>query len=173
MTAAPGAPHAAAEAAGSFGPTASSAGRTRRPEATPAELGAWGAIVAKIRAVHPPLGAVYEHAVPLEMNAERVLLGYDAESLLATQASEPEALELLRREVRAHFGPTTQVAIDLSTRRGDGERTLASIESDRRRKATAAARSAVEQHPLVREAIAVFGAELRDVRLPKLEEEAG
>ena len=47
----------------------------------------------------------------------RVVVGFEpSAAFLAARASEPEALEELTREVRAHFGAPTQVALDLSAR---------------------------------------------------------
>jgi hypothetical protein len=73
----------------------------------------------------------------------------------------------LTREVRAHFGAATQVALDLTTTRSlVGMTTIASVELEKRRAEIAKARGAVERNPLVAEIIELFGAELRDVRLP-------
>lgn len=131
-----------------------------------ADLVTWRAILARVRSQRAPLASIYEHAVPVEITAERVLLGYQAEDFLSSQASEPEALELLQQEARAHFGAPTTVALDLSPRH-QGIATVASLDAAERKAAEARARAAVAEHPLVREAIRVFGAELREVRLPR------
>jgi hypothetical protein len=138
----------------------------------PANLDTWRAIVNRVRAVRAPLASVLEHAVPLEVTAERVLLGFESTSFLGAQASEPEAMDLLRREARAHFGADTVVALDLSLRVAGTATavTMAAIDAEERKDALAKARGAVEQHPLVQKAIALFGAELREVRLPGGEE---
>jgi len=118
-----------------------------------------------VRAQHPAVAAVLEHGVPVEMNAERVLVAYAPDSFLGAQASEPEALDLLTREVRAHFRASTRVGLDLS-RRAKGP-SVATMNADERNKKLAEARASVEGHPLVKEAIRVLGAELREVRLPQ------
>ena len=102
----------------------------------------------------------------MQVNAENVVLAYDAQDLLASQATDAEALDLLTREVRAHFGTATNVALDLSTRSLAGMNTVAREEAGKKRLELAAARELVQNHPLVREAISLFGAELREVRLP-------
>lgn len=84
----------------------------------------------------------------------------------AERAREPEALEALTRAVRAHFGAPTQVVLEVAVKAAPGVRTVASLEAEGRRAELAAARAAVEAHPLVQEAIRVFGAELCDVKLP-------
>jgi DNA polymerase-3 subunit gamma/tau len=130
------------------------------------DLEAWRAILERIRAVRPPLASIFEHAVPLDIRPERVTLGYPQDSLLGAQAAEAEALDLLRKEARAHFGAATQVALDVSHKPAQGAVTVAAIDAEKRRLATAEARAAVERHPLVRFAVEELGAELREVRLP-------
>jgi alkylated DNA repair dioxygenase AlkB len=47
-----------------------------------------------------------------------------------------------------------------------GVRTVAAVDAEHREQGLAKARQAVEQHPLVQEAMRLFGAQLREVRLP-------
>jgi hypothetical protein len=111
------------------------------------------------------MASVLEHAIPLEVRKERVLLGYEQNDLMGIQAAEPESLDVLKRAVSAHFGTSVPVALDRSLRAPQGA-SVHSIDAAKRREENQAARAAVEKHPLVQEAIALFGAELRDVRLP-------
>ncbi len=131
----------------------------------PPDLEAWRAILERVRAARPALASVLEHAAPVEVRAERVLLGYAPGDFLGAQASEEESALLLQREVRAHFGAATKVELDLSMRT-PVVASVATIDDARRKEALAKARAEVENHPLVQHAIAIFGAELREVRLP-------
>ena len=81
-------------------------------------------------------------------------------------ASEPDALEALTRAARAHFGAPTQVVLEPTARTASGVRTVAAIDAERRVADLASARAAVQAHPLVQEAIRLFGAQLREVKLP-------
>jgi hypothetical protein len=47
---------------------------------------------------------------------------------------------------------------------------IASIDAAKRKQALVEARAAVAKHPLVLKAIAIFDAELRDIRLPPQED---
>jgi len=118
-----------------------------------------------VRASRPALASVLEHAAPIEVRAERVLLGYAPGDFLGTQAADEEAAMLLQRAVRAHFGAATKVELDLSMRAAPVA-SVASIDDAKKKAALAAARAAVENHPLVKKAIQIFGAELREVRIP-------
>jgi hypothetical protein len=127
----------------------------------------WRAILDRLRQSRPALASVFEHAYALETTASRVVVGFDAgAAFLGARASEPEALEALTREVRAHFGAPTQVALDLSARPAAGAKTVASVDAERRTAELAKARAAVESHPIVQEAVRLFGAQVRDVKLP-------
>jgi DNA polymerase-3 subunit gamma/tau len=134
------------------------------PEPQSPALDTWRIILERVRAAKPSLASVFERGVPVEVTAQRVLLGFPPDSFLGAQAADAEALDVLTREVRAHFAAATEVALDLSLKTAGP--TVASIDAERHREAVAAARAAVEKHPLVAAAIAILGAELKDVRLP-------
>ena len=110
------------------------------------------------------VAAVFEQGVPLEVSAQRVLIGYQTGSFEGAQASEPEAMDLLQREARAYFSADTKVALDLTARAGT---TVAMLDAAQRKAELAKAQAAAQAHPLVQKAIALFGAELKDIRLPE------
>ena len=113
------------------------------------------------------MASFFEHALPLEVTPARVVVAFDGNAAFqAERAREPEALEALTRAVHAHFGAPTQVVLEVSAKAAPGVRTVAALEAEKRSKELAAARAAVEGHPLVKEAIRLFGAELCDVKLP-------
>jgi hypothetical protein len=74
--------------------------------------------------------------------------------------------------VRAHFRKTTHVTLDLTARTAPVSHpaTVASIDAAKRRETADKARTAVKAHPLVVEAMRLFGAELREVRIREDEE---
>jgi DNA polymerase-3 subunit gamma/tau len=135
------------------------------------ELDVWREILDRVHAVRPALASVLQHAVPIELRPARTVVGFESGAgFFAARASEPDALEILTREVRAHFGAPTQVVLDVSATPTSGLRTVASIDAERRSEALAKARAAVENHPLVQQAVRLFGATVRDVKLPSGEQ---
>jgi hypothetical protein len=142
------------------------------PAAQPAtstepDLAAWRLILERLRLSRPGLASIFEHGIPIEVGKARVLVGFEpGAAFLGARASEPEALEALTREIRAHFAAPTQVALDLSAKPVSGVRTLAAINAEARAAELAKARAAVEGHPVVQEAIRLFGAQVREVKLP-------
>jgi len=127
-------------------------------------LEAWRAILERIRAERSPLASVLEHASPISFSADRVVLGYDAQSFFAAQATEASAVELLTRQVRAHFGASTPVAFDLTAGPRSGP-SIAVLDTEDRKRRLEEARRSVAEHPLVKAAQEILGAELRDVRV--------
>jgi len=130
------------------------------------DLIAWRAILDLVRAKRPPLASVLEHGVPVEVNRSRIVLGYVPDDLLGAHASEPESIAHLGRAAKEHFGAAVDVRVDAKYR-GARAGSVHAIDSAERRAEIAKARTAVEQHPLVRDVIRLFDAELRDVRLPE------
>jgi hypothetical protein len=131
------------------------------------ELEAWRSIVEGVRRVRAPLASILEHAVPLRVGPDAVVIGFEANAaFLCARASDPEALDAWTRVVRAHFGTPTRVEVQPSSGIS-GAPTLAAIAAERRSADLAQRRTAVESHPLVRAAVQIFDAQLRDVRLPK------
>ena len=66
--------------------------------------------------------------------------------------------------MRDHFGAPTPVAFNL-TAATKGIASVAALDSEDHRARLEAARRAVAEHPLVKAAVEILGAELRDVRL--------
>jgi DNA polymerase-3 subunit gamma/tau len=127
-------------------------------------LDAWRAVLGRIRAQRAPLASILEHASPIAFSAERVVLGYEPGSFLAAQATEASHVELLTKHVREYFGTVTPVAFDL-TAGPKANASIATLDTEERKVRLEQARRAVAEHPLVRAAIDILGAELKDVRV--------
>jgi DNA polymerase-3 subunit gamma/tau len=163
---APSAPAPAAAHAQGSAPDAWQTVATASPSASPA-MSAWRAVITRLRETQAAFASFFEHALPLEITASRVVVGFEVNAAFqASRAAEPEAMEALTRAVRAHFGAPTQVLLEAGAKTSPAARTLASLDAERRSADLAAARAAVEAHPLVQEAIRVFGAPVCDVKLP-------
>jgi DNA polymerase-3 subunit gamma/tau len=128
----------------------------------------WRAILDKVRAGDPGLASALEHAVPVEVSRTRVLLGFAQDDFLGHHASEEASIAKLVKAVHAHFGASVPVHID-TKHRGGKVGSVHAIDSAERRAEIAKARAAVEEHPIVREIVRLFDAELRDIKLPEKE----
>lgn len=137
------------------------------PDTAPPELAVLRQIVERVRDEKPGVACVLEHGVPLEVNETRVILAFEPQSFLSLQASEPEAVEALQKAARAHFSETTKVMLDVSATNPDILRrhTIVAVDEALRVRRIAAARARIEEHALVKAAIDIFGAELRDIKI--------
>jgi hypothetical protein len=132
-------------------------------------LAVFRGILRRVAESHPALASVFEHAAVRELTKTRAVLGFAAESFAGAQAKEPEALEVITRAVRAHFGAPTEVVLDLSAQRASGGTVAVAVAAERKQ-ITEKAKAAAAGHPLVVEALRVFNAELVEVRLREEEE---
>lgn len=147
----------------------SAEGRFAAPSMATGSLGAdgfaaWRSIVDTLRAQNGRIASFYDHAVPLHVDAERIVLGFDADYVFAEHAMEPAARDLLIASARRHFGRSPAVTFERAASRSG---TIAQAENAEKRARTDAARRSIAEHPLVTAAIELLGAELKDVRLPQ------
>ncbi|WP_437914519.1 DNA polymerase III subunit gamma/tau [Sorangium sp. So ce302] len=134
------------------------------PSMSAEDLATWRAVIAAVRVQRPALASVLEHAAVLELTPTRVALGYEANSFLSGQATEPASRDLLARVLGSHFGAPAELVFETITR-GSAGPSLAQVETAERKARIEAAKRAVADHPLVTAAIELLGAELKDVRL--------
>ncbi len=125
----------------------------------------WRRIVGELRTENAARASIFEHARLLEVSLERIRVAYEPNSFLAAQALEPEAQRELARAVKR--AAARDIAVDVGVMRVDSTvRSLAEIEGDKRRAELEALRQKTLNHPLVRAAIEVLGAEVKDVIFP-------
>lgn len=126
--------------------------------------------VARVREENAALAAHLEHAGPLELTEEKLVLGYEDGAFSALSAMQPEHEGLLARAAAATLGEGVAVVLDTTVDPDKIPMSVAALDAEARRKALEAARLAVANHPLVKLALEVFEADLRDVKLPQVAE---
>jgi DNA polymerase-3 subunit gamma/tau len=150
------------------------------PEATPVPTSVvtestavvtWRAILAEIKKTRPAVAATLELAAPTVITRERIVLGFEPGSFEDGRAGETDAKNVLTEMAKKFFSTDVapEVAFDMSLRGSKGA-SIASLDIAKKKAAVAEARAAVEKHPLVQKAIAVFDAELKDIKLPAQED---
>jgi DNA polymerase III subunit gamma/tau len=131
----------------------------------PEILGTWRAILDVVRQKNAGLASVLEHAVPLEINAKALRLAIEEGSFYAERARDEQALDLLTRVVRDHFGASTEVSFSLQDADVTSGRTLYEKDEAARVEREKQARSKLEQHKLVRAAVDGLGARIVRIKL--------
>jgi DNA polymerase-3 subunit gamma/tau len=165
----PPAPVAVVEEVTPTPPPTSAVALRERPASSRDPLVVFRTILGRVAETHPAVASVFEHASVLELTEARAVLGFSAQSFAGAQAKEPEALEVVTRVLRAHFGAPTEVVLDLSAR-VSAAGTVAVAAAAERKQMTDKAKATAAAHPLVVEALRVFHGELLEVRLREEEE---
>lgn len=132
-------------------------------------LTTWRALIERVRQASPAVAATLDLAIPLAVTRERIVVGVEDESFEGTRAEQTDARAVLTRAARDHFGANTEVVFERAAR-GSKIASVAYLDAAKRKQLQSEARAAVEGHALVRHAIRIFEAELKDVKLPAQEE---
>jgi hypothetical protein len=117
----------------------------------------WEPIVAALGGTRPALGAVLAHAVPRAVSPERVVLSFARGSFYAKQADTDAARGAVADIVERRLGARPKVEIVETDAAAAAEPTLAKIEDERARARLEATKRKALNHPVVVEALAVFG----------------
>ena len=131
----------------------------------------WRAILAVVKLTRPAIAATLELAAPTVVTRERILLGFEPGSFEDGRAEESDAKTVLTEMAQAFFRADAppDVTFDVSVRGSKGA-SVASLDAAKRKAALIEARSQIEKHPLVQKAIAIFDAELKDIKVPAQED---
>ncbi|MBN2496564.1 MAG: DNA polymerase III subunit gamma/tau [Deltaproteobacteria bacterium] len=122
----------------------------------------WEKLVEMVGRHRPSLGSFLSHACPREISPGRVSFAFERNSFFADQVRSQRNLRELERLFSDYFQTRTEVHIeDLEERDAPS---LAQSQREEEQKAEQAARRQALDHPMVKEAIRVFGAEVATVR---------
>ncbi len=130
-----------------------------------ARLATWYAIIDRVAEVRPELAAVLEHAAPLELGPDRIVLGWEPGNVLSGQFAGKEAERVLERAAEQHFGKAPRIEVERDSERARGFETLAQVHIREREQKKRAAIAKARSHPRVTDAIEILGARIKDLRL--------
>jgi DNA polymerase-3 subunit gamma/tau len=127
----------------------------------------WETIVGALTETRPALGAVLQHAVPVEISKARILIAFPRGSFYARQAESDEAksalADIAERVLSAR--PNVDVLVRDDAEATHATSTLARIEEERLRARHEATRKKALNHPLVVEALQLFDTGNRPVEV--------
>ncbi len=146
--------------------------RTRAGHASPRvhsreALALYEHIVDQLRESEPQLAALLEHGVPLEASPLRLAIAWEPGHPLASAACTAQHVERLGAAAAQVLGSKPNVEHQLDSEEARGKVTLASMAAAAREAATREAITRARNHPVVREALDVLGARVREVKLPE------
>lgn len=121
------------------------------------------AIAAALRTERQAWGSLVEHGVALRADAGGLELAYEKRSFLAAQVQDRTVFDAISRASTSVLGAPAKILVCEGAIQG---RTLAQITNELKNAALDAARRAAVAHPVVQDAIAIFDAEVKSVKLP-------
>jgi hypothetical protein len=120
-----------------------------------------------VRKERPELGAFLSHAIPLHCDGNRLELGWESGSVFYESVSGPEQRKLLQAAAQRHFGSAPEIQFRLDHEPDSNGTTLASVEAREREARRQVALREAREHPVVRQAIDILGARVKELRLPE------
>lgn len=113
----------------------------------------WQRMVAYLREDQPEWSAMFEHGVPRELTAQRLVLVFPEGSFYGRQAMRPEAAEALKLAAKNTLGFEPRVEVAFANQVSGTLAQKQAAETDERTKSL---KEAALNHPRVQEAIKVF-----------------
>jgi DNA polymerase-3 subunit gamma/tau len=136
------------------------------PPATGGALDRFRTIVEAIRRTRPHVASLLAHAYVIQIDEEKLRLGFEPGHFAPSQLNDPHERAVIEREARAVLGTKVEITIESDVRPTSTSATLAAIDREKQDAERARARKDVEQHPMVKTVIELFGAEIREIKIP-------
>ena len=121
------------------------------------------AVAAQLRKERVTWGSLLEHGVVFRCDTEALEIAYEKRSFFAAQVTDREVAEAIARAAKSELGGAARIMLCEGGLTG---RTIAQLQSEKKSQALDAARREAIAHPVVQDAIAIFKAEVRNVKLP-------
>ncbi len=137
----------------------------KAPEVLPQEADdEWKEFINFAKKKKPPFASLLEHGYPLALNESMLEIGYPAKSFYLERMQEADNLAFLQNLTKEFFKRTMRVKVSgmnpASSPRGKGEENKNEEKNSRRDKQEEAL-----NHPLVRDAINIFGGRIVEIKL--------
>ena len=139
------------------------------PPVAPAQLagapGSWERFVAFVLEKDPALGSVLEHGSPLQQEPGSMEIGFPSGSYYLTSAQDSESLAEIQALAREFTGQETRVRVKaIAAETGDAPLSLVEKKKTEHEQRLAGLKEEVAAHPVINEALRVFGGTITDIR---------
>jgi hypothetical protein len=122
-------------------------------------------VVERVRAERPEVAAFLEHAAVVEEQPGILTLAYEPGSVFAKELEAPTLQRLIGEAASAVFSRDTRIEFLFDHPSAKGMDTLSADRVRAREERVRKARSKARSHPRVNEAIEVFAAKIKDLRV--------
>ncbi|HLV20939.1 MAG TPA: DNA polymerase III subunit gamma/tau [Polyangiaceae bacterium] len=147
------------------GPRRDAPPAAERTAPAPELLQTWRRIVDGVAVSRPELAAFFEHAAPLSLDAGELVLGWEPGSVFVSEATTPEAQAVLASAAAEALGARPNLRFEQDSAVAAKTLTLAAIGAKQRDEDLKRALADIRQHPRVAEALEIFGARIKDLKV--------
>jgi DNA polymerase-3 subunit gamma/tau len=136
------------------------------PEGLPEELnGTWKEFVDFAKKRKPPLASILEHGRPLALNENSLEIGYPEKSFYLERMQEADNRSLLGTLCSEFFKKPMRVTVSgMNPNSGDRGNPVREAGHDKRKNSKREKEEEALNHPLVREAINIFGGRVVEIK---------
>lgn len=127
----------------------------------------WQDLVERVQKVRPEVSAVLEHAILIELSAERLIVAWPPNSVFVSQFEVSLLVELIGHACSERGHPVRDILIAKDDPRAVGRITLASHEMAARTRKYRDDQAKIRNHPRVKEAVEILGARVVSIKLPE------
>jgi DNA polymerase-3 subunit gamma/tau len=114
---------------------------------------------------NPPLGSVLEHGSPLKREPDLLEIGFPAGSYYLASIQDTASIGELRALARAFSGQEPAIrVIPITPEAGDAPLSLVEKKKTEHEQRHEELKQEVERHPVINEALRVFGGSITDIR---------
>jgi DNA polymerase-3 subunit gamma/tau len=149
------------------------AGHHHKPPVVPATApvqsggghGGWERFVAFVLEKDPALGSVLEHGSPLKQEPGSMEIGFPAGSYFLTSAQDSDSIAEIQELAKVFSGQDTVVRItSIAAETGEAPLSLVEKKKSEHEQRVEDLRREVTGHPVINEALRVFGGTITDIR---------
>ncbi|HEX9079018.1 MAG TPA: DNA polymerase III subunit gamma/tau, partial [Desulfuromonadaceae bacterium] len=131
----------------------------------PGGVGGWERFVAFVLEKDPALGSVLEHGSPLKQEPGSMEIGFPSSSYYLTSAQDSDSLAEIQALAREFTGQDTQVRVrSIAAEAGQTPPSLIEKKKTEHEQRLEELRQEVAAHPVINEALRVFGGTITDIR---------
>lgn len=122
----------------------------------------WSSFLSHVRSVKPQLASILEHGECVTATSSLVELRYAKDSIYGEMLKETDRMLQVEKALKEKLGPACRLVV--STAEGASATELKRQEMEKKQIRQRQSREAAMEHPLVREAANIFGADIVEVR---------
>jgi DNA polymerase-3 subunit gamma/tau len=128
-------------------------------------MATWQELVECVMQTRPDISAILEHAVPIELESDRLVLAWPPNSVFTRQFEDALLIDLILSAQPPRGNPLKRVTVLHDDARAIGRETLASRETAERTRRYREDQARIRNHPRVKDVVELLGGRIVSVKL--------